>query len=309
MNNNKLDSVSELRFSSLKRKNYLLTLIIPTYNRPEKLNRALNSIEELEYSHEICIMIIDNGSNILLQDRVIDAYCRKTIFDCIYFKNIINLGWSNNFNLAVKLSNSNYVCFLHDDDEITSKFNIVLKRKLFLNNPATYFFHYFNKEGNNPKGRRFIISNLIKFAAKKRLRLKLKSALISVPSFIGAIYEREVYLGLGGLNESEGVTADYDLTIRLMKKYKVYRYSILAMKYNSGENSTADEAVYSQFNDKNYLYRNRLITEMTEINRIERKIYTYLVNLTHKISKNQNLKVHEILLYKLLILSHFLNFI
>lgn len=90
----------------------LVSILIPTYNRPELLKRALISALNQTYAH-IEIVIADDSTN-NLTEVMIQPYLRK--HDNIrYYKNETNLN-EYNFHRCFDLAKGEYINFLMDDD-------------------------------------------------------------------------------------------------------------------------------------------------------------------------------------------------
>ena len=95
------------------------SIITPTYNRPEKLIRAVQSI--LDQDYENWEMIIVNDSPLFdysIFNKFLEENKEKIINKIKYFINEENKGvnYSRNFALDNISNNSNYFTFLDDDD-------------------------------------------------------------------------------------------------------------------------------------------------------------------------------------------------
>lgn len=86
----------------------LVSVIIPTRNRPELLERAVASVAAQDY-RPIQLVIIDNFS-----DRPVQVNPRD--LECIVHRNDSIQPASTNRNRGVKLSSGSLICFLDDDD-------------------------------------------------------------------------------------------------------------------------------------------------------------------------------------------------
>jgi len=86
----------------------LVSVILPTYKRPEKLKRAVDSALSQTYKNlEIFVINDDPETDItktITSDKVI----------CI--NNPRNLGAAESRNIAIRASNGDYIAFLDDDD-------------------------------------------------------------------------------------------------------------------------------------------------------------------------------------------------
>ena len=92
--------------------NVLVSCIITTYNRPNLVGRAIESVLGQSYSN-IELIIIDDHSN-ELYDEVKKLY--STNGRVRFHRNAKNLGLSASRNEGINLSNGRYVAFLDDDD-------------------------------------------------------------------------------------------------------------------------------------------------------------------------------------------------
>jgi glycosyltransferase involved in cell wall biosynthesis len=85
----------------------LISIIIPYYNRPIKLERALKSIENQTYKDFEIIVVDDNSQKTPLN---------STLKKVAYIKNQINRGPGYSRNVGLKIAKGDYVCFLDSDD-------------------------------------------------------------------------------------------------------------------------------------------------------------------------------------------------
>lgn len=93
----------------------LVSICIPTYNRAEKLERAVRSAQNSTYEN-IEIIISDNASS----DHT-ETVCKRlasTDSRILYFRNESNIGAAKNFEYARSRANGKYFMWLGDDDRI-----------------------------------------------------------------------------------------------------------------------------------------------------------------------------------------------
>lgn len=100
-------------------KNPKITTIIPTFRRPEMLERAIKSVMEQDYSN-IKICVYDNNS----QDKTKEVVENLAKIDSRihYFCHDTNIGGLNNFLFAMKQVQTEYFSFLSDDDYLLPQF-------------------------------------------------------------------------------------------------------------------------------------------------------------------------------------------
>ena len=90
----------------------LISVCIPTYNRPEHLNNCLNSLFlQTNKNFEVCIS--DNSSKINI-DKIIKKYKKKLRIK--YNRNKRNLGFALNLLKVSKMASGKFIWFLGNDD-------------------------------------------------------------------------------------------------------------------------------------------------------------------------------------------------
>lgn len=95
--------------------NPLVTAILPTYNRPERLKRAANSVVEQTY-RPLELIIIDDSSYEFYAPDIVSNLNDDTIHTRI-LRHDENQGVSVARNTGIDEANGKYVAFLDDDDE------------------------------------------------------------------------------------------------------------------------------------------------------------------------------------------------
>jgi glycosyltransferase involved in cell wall biosynthesis len=90
----------------------LVSVVIPTHNRPDMLIKAINSVNNQTYK-TFEIIVIDDSSD----KRTETALKDRKIEGISYFKNEEPKGANYSRNLGVRHSKGEFVAFLDDDDE------------------------------------------------------------------------------------------------------------------------------------------------------------------------------------------------
>ena len=116
----------------------LLSICIPTYNRPDCLENCLNSIlkSKINSNNNLEICISDNNSEADLS-LIIKKY--KDKLNINYHKNSKNLGHGRNFLKVVSMARGEYVWTLGDDD-LLLPYSLNNLFKLILQNTDIDFF-------------------------------------------------------------------------------------------------------------------------------------------------------------------------
>ena len=187
--------------------NKLISVIIPTYNRPQLLKRAINSVKNQTYSN-IEIIIVDGSNNndaeLLFNNDEQYKYIKSTY----NHPNVLR-------NIGINNSNGQLIAFL-DDDDTWEKEKIEKQVKSFEKNDIALCYTGKNIIGKN--------NFKIKYSYKKP---KFSSLLNSImwDNFIGTtssiMINKKVFSVIGKFDENLPALQDYDLCIRICEKFNV----------------------------------------------------------------------------------------
>jgi len=97
----------------------LVSVGVPTYNRPATLERTLKSIVEQSYKN-LEIIVSDNGSSDFEVEKVIQGFTSDP--RVTYFRHPVNKGASFNFDFVLERAGGDYFMRLADDDWIDKNF-------------------------------------------------------------------------------------------------------------------------------------------------------------------------------------------
>lgn len=95
----------------------LVTIAIPTYNRPELLARSLTSVANQSYKN-LQVLVADNCTQGHEVEEVIAAFQEK-FTNLTFIKHPNNIGAFKNFFSLLDRANGKYFMWLADDDEIS----------------------------------------------------------------------------------------------------------------------------------------------------------------------------------------------
>ena len=223
-----------------------LSICVPTFNRPELLKRALESIvhQDVTKSGAIEIIISDNSltcESEKVVNNVLSLYQGKWRY--IYNKK--NLGMVENWNNAVRHATGKYILILHDDDFLLSMglAHILNTIKLCSDYCQVFLFgvNIVNKDGKIIKKRSF----------HKKLHLPPQKALkrlISNSSFVrfpGIVIMQSAFKEVGYFEPEVGAPADFDMWIRLFACYGVICIPITTSAYTVHQ-SAATSKMFDQ---------------------------------------------------------------
>jgi glycosyltransferase involved in cell wall biosynthesis len=98
----------------------LVTIGIPTYQRPELLQRALNCVAAQDYPN-IELIVADNHTPGDAVTQIVDAF-RSRIAGLVFIRHPSNIGAYANFFAILDAAHGEYFMWLADDDEISSNY-------------------------------------------------------------------------------------------------------------------------------------------------------------------------------------------
>ncbi|MCR5215109.1 MAG: glycosyltransferase [Eubacterium sp.] len=98
----------------------LLSICVPSYNRPEELKRLLESIDSTKYAKEIEVIIQEDKAPKRQEVReVVQDFIdirNKNGYEIKYFENEENCGYDKNLRTLPKRATGEYVMYMGDDD-------------------------------------------------------------------------------------------------------------------------------------------------------------------------------------------------
>lgn len=203
--------------------NPLISVIIPTYNRENTIEKSLQSVVNQTYK-TIEIIVIDDGSIDNTENIV------KNIQDerILYIKQE-NKGVSRARNTGILNSKGEYIAF-QDSDDIWHTNKLEVQMKNFRGSQCGLVYSSFNKIYRNK------ISVMPKMKRGKEGDIHfdlLKSNFIGCPT---VIIKKEVIEKCGKFDENLHKYEDWEYFIRISKKYKVlFVEEVLVDSYYSPE--------------------------------------------------------------------------
>lgn len=188
-------------------KNPLVSIYIPTHNRSCLLKKAVESVLNQSYKN-IEVLICDDGSTDDTEEvvqTIIRANSNKRV---VYLKNDQPYGACYSRNKCIKIAKGVYITGLDDDDEFTK-------------DRIDSFVNYVSKTRNE-----FLTSGLLFFNGEfyKRDNSIEEEVTLSDMGFKNVIGNqvfapRNMFLEVGGFDESFPAWQDYDMWFRMIKKF------------------------------------------------------------------------------------------
>lgn len=120
--------------NKLSMKNIFVSICIPSYNRPDELNRLLKSIDCRPENLEI-VICEDCSPKQKKIKSIVKEYSEKAPYLINYYENPNNLGFDGNLRKLLNSASGDYVIFMGDDD-------------YFLPNKLEQFIRFLRKNSN-----------------------------------------------------------------------------------------------------------------------------------------------------------------
>lgn len=197
-----------------------VTVIIPTYNRALMLGRAINSVLNQTYI-DFELIIVDDASTDDTQntvERINDSRMR-------YIKNPLNRGVAYSKNRGIEKANGEFIAFLDDDDEWLPQ-KLEKQMELFRSLPDEYGIVYCGLNYCNRKG------NIMAEKHATHRGYVLRSALKgTIAGGLVPVIRKKVFDNIGMHDEQLHNAEDWDINIRIARKYKFDYIDIPMVNY------------------------------------------------------------------------------
>jgi glycosyltransferase involved in cell wall biosynthesis len=194
----------------------MISVIIPTYNRASFLKEAIQSVLEQDYfsdgfgSHLFEVIIIDDGSTDCTKEIV------GSFGDRIKYHYQEHKGVSAARNHGLKLAQGEYIAFL-DSDDLWKKEKIKIQMSFIQAFPQAKVWYT-----EEIWMRRGVRVNPMKKHQKYSGWIFDKILPLCLLSLSSTLFRREVFREIGNFDEDLPVCEDYDLGIRIARKYPIY---------------------------------------------------------------------------------------
>lgn len=209
----------------MKTEKTLISIVIPTYNRPELLKKAIQSVLDQTYTNFEIIIIDDSSTKD--NEKNIKSFNKKNI---IYIKNKTRKGGGYSRNIGIKKAKGEFIAFLDDDDEWMPQ---KLEKQL--------------KAFNNPKLGIVVCYSLDKRYDRVRIskppenvdhKYLLKSFNLSSTSTY--MVKKEILDKVGYFDTKLPSAQEYDLALRITKYYTVKTVPEILMIQHASKNQISE---------------------------------------------------------------------
>lgn len=162
--------------------NKLISICIPSYNRPDELYRLLNSIDSQQKEKFEIIICEDKSPKREEINTIVKKYISEVEYEVKYFENEINLGYDKNLRELVSKATGDFIVFMGDDDTFIPNAFDKLIDFLETNNTLGYVLkshQFIFKDGKVEKFRYFDSDKFFEPGEDTYIELFRKSVFIS----------------------------------------------------------------------------------------------------------------------------------
>lgn len=205
----------------------LVSIILPTYNRGEYIERAIKSVLEQTYKN-IELIIVNDGSSDDTPKILSEISARDPRI--IILTNKTNLGLVKTLNKGVKNARGKYIARI-DDDDIWSDSEKLKKQVRFLEGNPDYILVGGGVIAVDKEGREIVRYLLPEKDEEIRSFLLLNNPF----AHSTVVFKKDVWEKVRGYNEELSFSEDWDLWLRFGQLGKFYNFQEYFFYYFKGE--------------------------------------------------------------------------
>lgn len=219
-------------------KNAFISVIIPTYNRPEQLVRAVKSVLEQTYTDFEAIVVSDCGINV---SNLLKAFNDHRIVHICHEK---NKGLAATRNTGLRVAKGKYIAYLDDDDEFYPEHIQTLVDKLENSDFKAAYTDGAKCLYEERNGELFLSSKFVEHSSEFDPLRILAQNYIPV---LCMMHEKSCLDHVGLFDETMSVHEDWDLWARLSRHFPFLHIKKTTCSYkiilNAKKNMTTSKQI------------------------------------------------------------------
>lgn len=258
----------------------MITIAIPTFNRPHLVTEAIDSAINQKTDEKYEIIVVDNCSSLDFYEKIVERYASQGVK---FYRNKNNIGMYGNWNKCIEYAKGEYVTILNDDDLLCEDFisqvsKVVKERSELIICKSDVVL--FNSLHDNT-GRGGYSGKLKKNISVKKLSFRKIYKGNPANGSAGVVYKTELAKKLKGYDVDYRMSADYEFYVRYYLKYGALVINTKLAKYRvHGENETFKDGVIESYILDSYLVRNKICEQLMQKNRM---YFSIFVNDFHRL--------------------------
>lgn len=206
-----------------KNQQELVSICVPIFNRQNFLVDSIKSIQNQTYQN-IEIILVDNNSTDRSYELILENFSNSK--NISIYRNNENIGYNQNYNKCIDLAKGKYIGIFHSDD-IYDKDIVKKSIELISSNEKIGLVCSYGERINvdgEITGKFDIPRQLLK---KKKFNFDFEEVFLTmletgnVITTSTVISKKKVYQEIGNFDISLKASADYDLWLRILRKYKL----------------------------------------------------------------------------------------
>ncbi len=247
---------SELVYDNCQDNSPLVSIMIPTYKRPELVIDAIKSATAQVTALSFEIVIVDNDQNDASIERTIKVALDLGVTNFRYFKNVDKIGLYGNWSRCLQLARGKWLTILNDDDLLDCSWLETIYAATQEHHDATVVAcgaRYRDLKGKRlPKSLFRWAYDFLKMVGEKVLPGKIKHLdaldyFISMPhnGSLGSLILKDAAIGIGGFDNSFYPSSDYVFFAKNAMFNKAILIPATLVTYGIGDNNfSKPEVVY-----------------------------------------------------------------
>jgi glycosyltransferase involved in cell wall biosynthesis len=231
----------------------LVSVIVPTYNRSEKLVEAISSVTNQEYCNYEIIVVNDGGVDV--QDIITRLNTKENIS---YFRHKYNKGVAAARNTGLRLSKGKYIAYLNDNDIFYPNHLEILAKYLEVSDYKVAYTNAY-RAVEKDVDERYVISH-----RDIPCSFEFNKNQILIKNFIPVLcvmHEKSCIDEIGYFDERLKSHEDWDLWIRMSMKYEFACINAFTCEYRCKEDDNmanemkehslwAMQTIYKKYEEK-----------------------------------------------------------
>lgn len=247
----------------------LVSIMIPTYRRPDLLREAVESALQQTTSLPFEVVVIDNDNDPEMSVKVDQVIASFDVPNLRLFRNESNIGMFGNWNRCIELSRAEWLTILNDDDLLKSNFIERVWQAREGNAMTATGFEYFGRVIRSHPAIELLKPLYCHLRDMWRFRngnyhIILSDVIRTHPmqGSLGVLFNKAVAVRLGGYNEACWPSSDYVFTVRYWIDEDVILLADKLAAYRWQENESFKTKTLEGWVPKNFRLRNELIERL-----------------------------------------------